>query len=265
MIMYLILLLLIIILPSNYAKSGDINTYLILSKQKSLLDNADIISNNIANADTTAFKEIYLVERQYELQHLDGTSTDYANDIATMRKMENGSLINSDNPFNFAIIGDGFFAVETNKGERYTRDGNFTLNYERVLVTMDGDNVLSPEKEKIILPANAKNVVVKNSGQLVVDNVAVEKIAVVRFENNNMLLQEGGSLYKHSKDELPITLDSTDHDFKIMQGFLESSNVNKIVQLTRLLEVQRDVTYTSTLLNQYNDLSKSVVSKLNNN
>lgn len=238
----------------------DVHSFIALSKQKSLLNHADIISNNIANAETTGFKEYKMIEQQKLVFFSNKKGNTYNNDISVVKNMQDGGFVRTDNSLNMAIAGDAFFIVQTPNGIRYTKNGNFTLSNEGMLVTVNGYSVLNNANAPIIFPANTNEIIFTRNGEIIVNEAEFAEIGIAKFDNSQLLAPEGQSLLKYTGDN--AHRNANDNEFQLLQGFLESSNTNKIQQLTNLMEVQRDVGQVTSLLNTYDELSRSVIAKM---
>jgi len=239
----------------------DIASVIALSKQNSLLNHSEVLANNISNAETTGFKESRMIEREFKVGYNLSKYHDYVNDISTFKTLQNGDLRRTENPLDISIIGEGFFMVSTKNGYKYTRAGNFTLNQNSELVTMEGYNVLNNSQTPIVFPQDVSEIIIEEDGTIKADGVILDTIIVATFDIN-ALVQEGAQFFKDKNNALPNIADPG--IFKVAQGYLEGSNVNKIKQLTTLIEVQRDTSNVTNLLNTYDDLTRSVISKINN-
>ena len=249
-----------IFLFSKVAISSDTAVYLVLSKQMGLLTNTEVIANNVANADTTGFKEQILIEKQYKVSHGSAKDTIYVKDIATFKKMENGDLVTTSNPLDLAIQGEGLFIIDTANGNRYSRAGNFVLNLRRQLVTVNGDPVLNSGGGQITFPEDSSDIQIRQDGTIYVGSTEVTKIGIAQFENYALMENEGKNLLKHRNNESPDKPDTK--KYRIVQGFLENSNVNRVKQLTLLMETQRDVSLVTSFISSYNELDNQTITKL---
>jgi flagellar basal-body rod protein FlgF len=142
-----------------------------------------------------------------------------------------GEIYNTGNPFNLAIGGDGYFVVQTPRGERYTRNGSLTLRSDGTLVTTAGDPVLS---ESGPLQTSGNKFTVSPDGMVSGDQGEIGKLRIVHFINNQQVLREGGSLFQTLR---PNVQDAT--DYQIVQGGLEQSNVSPIDSMVLMITNQR--------------------------
>lgn len=229
---------------------------------------ADVVSNNVANANTTGYKKDETVNREFEemmlrrindnkdepeiarvskgASHLfqrgflngqsapeigalgRGTMVD---EIATIQ--EQGPLQQTGNTYDLSIQGRGFFVIETPQGERYTRNGAFVRSTAGELVNMDGSRVLGQNGRPIYIPDGA-NVVIGAQGQVTVDGEEVGVVAMVDFADRRALLKLGDNLFRPQEGQQPIAATGT-----IDQGSLEMSNVNIVSEMVTLINAHR--------------------------
>jgi flagellar basal-body rod protein FlgF len=245
------------------------NTLLIgLSRQVTLERQMDVIANNVANVNTNGFKadrslfqeflspgareDNFAAGRDRRLSHV--------MDRATFRDYSQGSFEPTKNPLDVAIDGNAFFVVQTPAGERYTRDGSFQINNQGQLVNASGYPVLgsggpiqfqSTDKQ-IAIAADGNVSVIEGAGR--VDSVR-GKLRLVRFANPQALQKEGANLYSGNAAVADTTA-------VVRQGFVEKSNVNSVLEMSRLIEVNRTYSHIATLLQQQHDLHRSAIDKL---
>lgn len=210
-------------------------TYIALSRQLGLRRNMDIIANNMANMNTPAYK----AERLIFIEHLQKPTNDdkqsFAQDIGTMRDTSEGPLVKTDNPFDLAVSGEGYFTVETPLGNRYTRHGRFQLDAENKLVTGQGNPVLDSGGSEINIPANSGRVEISGDGTLSTDAGPIAKLGLVKFEDEQQLRRSANNLYIAPEDQEPQEVEKP----KIAQGMLEESNVQAISELSRMIKIHR--------------------------
>ncbi len=231
-----------------------------LSRMSTMSRQMDIIANNIANVNTTGFKAARMYFSEY-VQDAGEDSISYVYDYGTVRDYSTGALEFTNNPLDVALDSDGFFVVQTPDGQRYTRNGHFRLDeqrqlvatadneveetIERRLVTTDGYPVMSAEGDAVVI-ANAETMEISPDGVIKVSGAVVNRLNVVNFENPQALQQAEASLFK--TDEVPVPAETS----KIVQGALEVSNVQPIVELTQMIEIMRSFQASQKLI-QDND------------
>jgi len=222
--------------------------------------NVEVVSNNLANMNTTGFmrRRTEFNDLLYQnLRRVGSTSSDAGTIVpsgvqiglgvklaAVYRIHEQGNLTSTDNPFDMAIQGKGMFQVELPTGETaYTRDGTFQLNADGQIVTHDGYKVLpgiTVDRTAIDVAINESGeVLVKIEGQVNLSNAGQLQIAT--FANDAGLEAIGDNLYIETPASgNPTTGAPADTGFgSILQGFLETSNVNAVEEISNLISAQR--------------------------
>ena len=144
----------------------------------------------------------------------------------------------------------------TAEGERLTRAGAFTRNADGVVVNMDGHPLLDEGGGEITIPFEAKSVGVAADGTLSVDGAPAARIGLVDVADQTSLFREAGVLFRADAGTEPV------EDGRIVQGFLEQSNVNPVGELARMVEVQRAYEYGQKLMDQEDERIRKVVSTL---
>ena len=236
--------------------------YVGLSRQMVLQHEIDVIANNVANVDTSGFKvEALMVQTDPErMKQTPGSplnnSVNFPLDAGVVRDFSQGELRPTGGALNMAIQGQGFFRIQTAAGERYTRDGAFTLDAQGRVVTAAGDPVqgdggditLDPLKGA---PSISEDGTVSQQGQ------RVGKVALVNFASLSALTKQGSGLYGNDTNLQP-----TPSDAKVRQGMLEQSNVQPITQITRLIQVSRAYENVSQMMDQTGQLSTNAIDRL---
>lgn len=237
------------------------NTLMIgLSQQMALRRQTDVIANNLANMNTTAFKSEGLVFQEYlkEIETEDGsTDISYVLDIGVNRDMSRGNTLVTNNQLDFAIQDEGYFVIETENGHRYTRNGQFSVNEEGLLITRDKNPVLDIDDNVITIKQSAQHIVVDQDGSIKIDGRPTAQIRVVTFENPNALQQEGSGLYSMESEDPEDLLNP-----QLVQGALESSNVVPIVEMTKLIETMRAYQATGNMIEKVEESSVTAIRTL---
>lgn len=242
----------------------------------------DNIANNLANANTTGYKQSKIVFQDLLYQTVRapgegdaGTSQPAtlqmghgATAIATVRNFQQGGLTETQNPLDIAINGEGFLQVTRPDGTvAYTRDGTFTLNADGTIVTQSGLR-LEPE---ISIPSDASRVDISQDGVVMatipgeVDPVELGQLELARFNNDSGLLAIGGNLYEqtNASGEPIIGTPGQDGLGGLIQGYLENSNVQVVQEMVNLITAQRAyelntkvVTTADQMLQQANQIKR---------
>ncbi|MEZ5715410.1 MAG: flagellar hook-basal body complex protein [Paracoccaceae bacterium] len=227
--------------------------YTTLSRQSGLMREMQIVANNIANAATTGFRQEGLVFSEQVAALREGPSLSMAGATVRATSMVQGTLTLTGGPLDLAIEGDGFFLIETPQGERLTRNGSFTANGEGDLVTNDGFRVLDAGGAPIFIPPDATDLAVAADGTVSSQGRPLTQIGLYQPTDPLDLIREDGVMFRSDAGVEPAETG------RIMQGFLESSNVDPVGQLTRMIEVQRAYELGQSFLDAENDRLQNAV------
>ncbi len=228
----------------------DNSIYTILASSVGGFDNLAVISNNVANSNTVGYKVDTAVFSQYITPDVSDTIS-MPNDFSVASNQQQGTFKTTSRRFDFAIGKDGFFAVQTPLGIRYTRRGEFMLDQDGVLVTHEGYPVLNNANTYITLAPEDKEPSVSAEGVIYVyngiDRLTKEQrgtIGVFRFESPKFLRKTQDALFVADLAG-PPTINASP---EIVQGSLEESNVNPITEISQLIEVQRNADISASLI-----------------
>lgn len=210
----------------------------------------DIIANNMANMNTAGYKADRMLFQTY-LTKADAATATRTSDEIKVGVMENktddttymfgsqsytnyeqGPLQKTGNTFDIALDGDGFMAVQTPMGERYTRGGALKIDTEGDLVTADGDKVLS-QRDRPIHVGN-EEFSVREDGLVTVSGGTTEQLKIVDFADRAQLRKAGQGLFVADEG-----LEKAAPTASVRQGYLEASNINPVVEMTRMITALR--------------------------
>ncbi|SLN62831.1 flagellar hook-basal body complex protein [Roseisalinus antarcticus] len=209
-------------------------TYASLSRQSGLMSQMRVVANNIANASTTGYRAEGVVFSEYVAALGPGfESVSMGRAAGRVTDLVQGGMTATGGTFDLAIEGDGFFMVQTPEGERLTRAGHFMPNAQGDLVTADGYPVLGPGGAPVFVPQGVASLGISADGTLSADGQPVGEIGVVRPIDPQAMIREHGVMFRADEGVEPA------FEARVLQGFLEESNVNPIEQITRMIEVQR--------------------------
>ena len=206
--------------------------YTTLSRQSGLAREMQIVANNIANAATTGFRSEGLIFSEYVKPMERGPSMSMGQGNVRNTSFVQGALTQTNGTFDLAIEGDGFFLIETPNGERLTRSGAFSPSAEGDLVTYDGLRVLDAGGAPIFVPQGS-DIAISGDGTLSADGNPLGQIGIVRPIDSTQMVREDGVMFRADAGFEPS------ETARVLQGFVENSNVNPIAQLARMIEVQR--------------------------
>jgi flagellar basal-body rod protein FlgF len=242
-----------------------------LSRQVALHRELDVIANNVANLNTTGFKgagaifENFLmpVARDNQFTGAD-RRLNFVQDRATWLNLSQGPIQQTGNPLDVAIEGDGYLTVQTPGGERYTRNGALQINAAGELVTSEGFRVTG-ESGPIVFQNTDRDIIINPDGSIRVREGASAKtdssrgkLRVVDFDKPQRLQKDGSSTFL-----APANVQSRPAaNARIVQSAIEKSNVQGVVEMTRLIEVTRSYTEIAGLLQQQSELRRNAIEKL---
>jgi flagellar basal-body rod protein FlgF len=230
--------------------------YVALSKQMAMRRELDVIANNLANMNTTAYRANRVLFEEY-LSEVGSEDISYVQDVAVIPNLRAGNLQQTGNPLDVAISGPGYFVVQgDDDGERYTRNGHMRTDAEGRLVTVDGRAVLDENRQPILIPAEEERLTVRADGAIVGGDGVIGKLALVSFANEYALNQVGNSQYE--TDEVPQPAD----DASVKQGVVETSNVDPILEMTQMTELLRAYQSVQDILERGDQLRRTSIQKL---
>ena len=232
----------------------DNGIYVNLSRQLTLFRDMDVTANNIANANTTGYNAEHIMFDTYLTGSKSGKSSDslaFANDISTYRDTETGSFNVTGNQLDMAISGNGYFAVQTPLGKRYTRAGNFQVDGAGTIVNAEGYPVLDNSGAQIVLPEDTYKVEIGEAGNMKVNGNDFGQIGVYQFDNQQMLERVSGTLFKSE-----LTPQAATSDFRVAQGMLENSNVKAVSELAHMTTLNHAITDTAQFIAVVYDLER---------
>ncbi len=241
----------------------------------------DVISNNMANSNTTGYKKQNVTSQSFDDElavRINDNNRDTTSKYPigymnlgvkigeTYHDFSQGSLRETGNTYDLALSGDGFFTIQTTnkQGEttiKYTRDGSFTVNTEGYLVTRDGDYVLDTNGQRIQIPGaqTAQNVAFDQNGNITVDGQQIATLGIAAFANPQALLLYGENMYD-ATDAAGLQASTA----TVNQGYLEMSNTNVIEEMVDMITITRAYeagqkmvqTMDSTLQKAVNEIGK---------
>ncbi len=215
----------------------------------------DVITNNLANSSTTGYKKEGCTTKSFDemfgikikdrtvgtLNQRIGKLSLGAKIGETYRDWTQGSLINTDNTYDFALADKGFFNISfTSKSgvtsTMYSRDGSFQMNAEGYLVTKDGDYVLGESGAPIQLPTNIAELRVEKTGEIYADNMYVDTFLITDFEDYNYLEEYGENLFRAVEG----ATQKQDVSAAVIQGYKEASNINVVSEMVEMISLARE-------------------------
>lgn len=231
-----------------------------LAQQKRL----EIIANNLANANTLGYKgdmPVFRISSPSQAQFrpeeerpiwtpifvaLAGQAIDFSQ----------GPLMKTGNPLDVSIGGEGFFEIQTARGLRYTRKGDFTLMDDGTLVTQGGHPVMGEGGPVVLTQGEIR---IDEAGIILVDGIQQGRLQVVTFPETGNLVKEGDALFAwagKTSEVRPFDQGT------VRQGYLESSNVNPMREMVNMIEAIRTFENQQKMIHAFDSAQRSVVNEV---
>ncbi len=244
----------------------------------------DTIANNLANVNTPAFKRDQQVFQEYltanekppeviqvprdvasieSFYNMQGGDKSYVDAKGTFTDYSQGGLKATGNTLDVAIDGKGFFEVATPGGVKLTRAGNFTMDGNGQLVTKEGHPVLrageageDPAARVIRFEGN-KPITITDTGDVFQGEQNLGRIGLVNVENPDSLAKMGSSYYGFKPNMAPEITNVATPSLK--QGFVETSNVNIVKEMTDMIQTSRVFESTQKAISTYDSMAEKLV------
>jgi len=222
-----------------------------------LMREFNIITHNMANISTVGYKRVC----NSFSKAIDGTTPSDSTgtvDLTSAFDFSQGNITDTGRPLDFALMGDGFFVIETTKGPVYTRNGMFMTNADGRIVDTNGRSV-SGEDGPITLPPtmSLSEVHVSSDGSISANGALIGKFRIVDFNDKEAeLLPAGGSCFEAPKDIRPGLAEN----IVVKQGYLEASNVKMVDELVDMIMVQRLYEANMKFITAQKETSGSLIS-----
>lgn len=242
---------------------GSVN-YVSLSMATALQRSMDATAHNLANASTAGFKTRYALFESVD----SGSSTNpdesvnYVQDRGQYVDTSQGMMIPSGNPLDVAVSGAGWLAYEAENGETaYGRDGRLTILPDGQLATLTGAPVLDVGGAPITLPGDVgQDVVIARDGTIT-DRAGARlgQIGIFAVTNPNDMIAIGNGMFLPSANGGEAT---AIEDAQIVQGFVEQSNVQPVIEMTRMMDIQRAYEQATKIMSDRNELTEKAIQRL---
>ena len=222
----------------------------------------DIITNNLANSLTAGYKAVKPVfGMTTEAEEVTGENTllknPYVNLYDTYIDFSDAPIVDSGSAFDVAIVGKGYFVVQGEEGNLYTRNGQFTLDSGNRLVTMNGNTVLGKGGEIIIDTAtDGKDVHIETDGSIYLGKDLLDVLKVVDFKDEKGLKPVGKSLFENTNEAEGET---EPENYSIRQGSYEGSNVNVFREMIDMIQTMRAYECYTKVDQMFGDINTKLV------
>lgn len=231
----------------------DTTSYIALSRQMALQERMTVAATNIANMATTGYRAEEMRFEQVLVEAGAPGEISFVQDVGLVRDVSPGPMVATGNDLDFAIGGPGYFALSTADGTRYTRNGHFQRNLDGEIVSTQGHPVLDEGGSPVVLPLDQPNVTVASDGTISTDDGIVARLQLVDFADQQSLERVGDSLY--ATNQTPVQVGRPE----ISQGMLEGSNVQSVLEMTRMMETVRAFQNTQRMLELHHDMVRQTI------
>ncbi|MBU2492243.1 MAG: flagellar hook-basal body complex protein [Bacteroidetes bacterium] len=205
------------------------------------MKNIEIVANNLANINSTGFKR--------ELPFSEYLSRAEAKDIKQITDYTEGMFTLTGNPLDLALSGEGFFMVKTERGLEITKNGKFSLTDDGFLINAMGNKVMSAKGE-INISAKAfdknKALIITKLGEIKLGDDVVDRLMIAKVENPEKLMRTESQNFYLEGEEYDM---ADEEKYNIIQGYLEESNTNPILEMQAMIGINKDYETSQKIMN----------------
>ena len=238
--------------------ASSIATSRLVAQQRAL----DVIADNLANANTPGFKaervqfSDWLSRQSGGSAPRGGSPIAYTQDRATWREQQPGTITHTGNPLDIAVTGAGYFTVNTANGPRLTRDGRFGLLPSGTIADTAGNPLLDNNGQPIQLAPTDTQITIAGDGTVSSVNGQIGQIGIVQPADPALLTAEGGTLFRSDSPTTPVASPALE------QGAVEDSNVQPVLEVTRMIDGERSFEFTTQMLQAESDRQQNAIQKI---
>ncbi|MDJ0944138.1 MAG: flagellar basal-body rod protein FlgF [Kiloniellales bacterium] len=231
--------------------------YVALSRQVTLRRQMEMIANNLANMNTTAYRGEQLLFREFLAGRGDGReAVSFVRDPAQLRDLSIGPMASTGAALDVAIDGPGYFVIDTPQGPRYTRDGHFKLDPQGQVTTAAGDPVLAGGGP-VVVPIDATDIQIAADGTVSTEQGELGRLDVVTFDDEQLLQRVKGNAYDAGEATAVAAVGA-----EVVQGMLEASNVQGVGEMTRMIDTLRSYQAAQRLSEQEHERQRRAIQSL---
>jgi flagellar basal-body rod protein FlgF len=240
----------------------DIVSNIALSRQAAQQRVTEVIANNIANANTPGFKAERVQFSDWLMrQSTSGVPRGDRNivstqDRATWREQQAGTITHTGNTYDLALTSNGYFTVKTPNGPKLTRDGRFGLMPNGTISDGAGNALMNGNGQPIVVAQTDTRISIAGDGTVSSENGQLGKVGIVKPADPMQLTAEGNTLFRSASPTTAIASPG------IVQGSIEDSNVQPVLETTRMLDGLRQFQFISQFIQAEGDRQQSVIEKL---
>jgi len=237
------------------------STYVGVSGQISLARRLETIAHNMANVNTPGFRAeaLKFATLTSPKAENNGAGLSFVSSGKSYISLERGAITQSGNPLDVAIKGDAYLALQTPAGKVYSRDGRLQMTAEGGVVSVMGYPVLDSGGAPLQLDVQAGSPIIAADGSIRQDDKMVGTLGLFQFQPDSVLRYGPNSSLIPDREPMPVV---DDPQFGVMQGYVEGSNVNGVVEMTRLIDVSRAFERVEALLRSQEDIGRKAIETL---
>lgn len=231
------------------------------SGMRASLQSLDLLGNNLANSSTNGYKG----DSEFHTVFVSEAAEDSDIEPTTLPMIERhwtdftqGTLEPTNNPLDFGLTGKGFFAVQGPSGKLYTRNGSFQLSAQGTLNTKEGYPLLDQNNQPIKLVNRGAPIVVSPDGTVQQDGQSIGVLQLADFNDPGALLKQGGNYFENAVGAKPSKPDSAE----VLQGKIETSNVNAAHGAVRLVNVTRQFEVMQKAISISNEMGREAIEQV---
>jgi flagellar basal-body rod protein FlgF len=231
----------------------DAAIYKALSGAVAQMRSLEVAAQDLANVNTSGYKRQHLAFGEVLAKNApaDSRPGGFVAVGEQRTSMAQGAVERTGDPFNLALEGDGYFAIDTARGERYTRNGGFTLRADGTLITAQGEPVLG-EGGPLVVTGNIMEVAA--DGTVRTDTGEIGKLRMVRFVDAKLAEKEGANLFRTDASNLQAGAEA-----RVVQGSLEQSNVSPIDSMVSLITINRQFEAYQRAMKMIDSITEKVI------
>jgi flagellar basal-body rod protein FlgF len=218
----------------------------------------EVIAKNLANANTVGYKKDIISFKQVLTQTNDIETSNVQTSLGIDHSK--GNLTYTGNTLDLAVDGEGFFTLETDNGIRYTRNGQFQLSNTGEIVRATGEKLLG-QSGPIQIPPGGKDILVDSKGNIKVDGSNIGTLMITNFTDLTSLVSTGDSAYIAP---IEAVNGNNDVNIKVAQGYLESSNVDIVIEMVDMIANMRSYEASNNVIKSFSDLMERLISSQSN-
>ena len=240
----------------------EVPSYIALSRLVAQSRALEVTATNMANANTPGFKaertlfSDWLSKQAGADAPRGGRTVSFVQDRATYRDQQAGTMQHTGNPFDLALGGDGYFSVDTPRGPRLTRAGRFTPMADGRIGDGEGNALLDTAGKPIRISSADQHVTITADGTVSSENGRIGKIGVVRPSDPMRVTAEGARTFRADTDTVPVAQP------QVVQGAVEDSNVQPVLEMTRMMADLREFQFTTQFVQGEADRLQSSIDKI---